>query len=108
VDALLVPVGSVPEEMIWKIARACREAGWRVRAESDRRRLGDSLGQASEDGIPYVIIAGEDEVLAGNVRIRDMSLRSEELVSIESLKRMVASRIEGGSSGEAKTAATET
>lgn len=106
-DALLVTVGSVPEETLWKIARACREAGWRVRAESDKRRLSDSLGQASEDGIPYVVIAGEDEVRAGNVRVRDMSLRSEELISIDSLRRLVASRIENEDRGEAKTAASE-
>jgi ATP phosphoribosyltransferase regulatory subunit len=101
VDALLVSVGSVPEETIWKIARTCREAGWRVRAESDKRRLSDSLGHASEEEIPYVIIAGEDEVLAGNVRIRDMSLRSEELVSLETLKGQVTSIIETGNRGEA-------
>jgi ATP phosphoribosyltransferase regulatory subunit len=94
IDALVVSAGHVPDETIGDIASSCREAGWRVRTDFDRRRLSDSLRQASEDDIPYVIIAGEDEVLKGMVRIRDMSRRSEELRPIETLTRFVKSILE--------------
>lgn len=98
VDALLVTAGEVRDETTWEIARLCREAGWRVRVEFDRRRLSDSLGHASEEEIPYVVIAGEDELGAGGVRIRDMKRRSEELVKVDALKDFVRSRVEAGKS----------
>jgi histidyl-tRNA synthetase len=88
-DALLVTVGSVPEEAVWEVARAAREAGWRVRTDFDKRRLSDSLGYASEEEIPYVIIAGEDELRGGQVRVRDMLRRTEELLTIDRLKQFV-------------------
>lgn len=93
-DALVVSAGYVPDETLSGIADSCREAGWRVRTDFDRRRLSDSLRLASEDGIPYVIIAGEDEVHKGMVRIRNMSRRSEELHVIETLTRSIKSMLE--------------
>lgn len=94
IDALLATVGQVPEETAWRIAQICRKAGWRVRLEIDPRRLGTVLGHASDDRIPFVIIAGEDEVHDHKVRIRDMIDRQEETVAIENLENYVRVSIE--------------
>lgn len=93
IDALLTTVGQVPEETVWRIAQLCRKAGWRVRLEIDLRRLGTVLGHASDDKIPFVIIAGEDEVHDHSVRVRDMIERKEETVAIENLKDYVQCRL---------------
>lgn len=94
VDAVLATVGQVPEELAWQIAQICREGGWRVRLEIDHRRLGTILGHASEDEIPFVIIAGEDETRDRNVRIRDMLRHNEQLIPIDTLKRYVQVSVE--------------
>ncbi len=99
-DALLVTVGSVPEEALWEIARAGRRAGWRVRADFDKRRLSDSLGYAAEEEIPYVIIAGEDEWREGKLKVRDMLRRTEELLPVSRLGHFVESAAGRGEAPE--------
>ena len=94
VDAVLATVGQVPEEIAWQIAQICREGGWRVRLEIDHRRLGTILGHASEEEIPFVIIAGEDEIRDRNVRIRDMLQHNEHLIPIDALKQYVQVSVE--------------
>lgn len=93
-DALLTTVGEVPEETVWRIAQVCRKAGWKVRREIDLRPLKTILGHASDEGVPFVIIAGEDEAQDHSVRIRDMIERKEETVAIENLERYVQVAIE--------------
>lgn len=107
IDALVVSAGYVPDETLSDIAGRCREAGWRVRTDFDRRRLSDALRIASEEEIPYVIIAGEDEVLKGMVRIRNMSHRSEELHTIETLPRSIKLMLEGTSGSSDSVAGSE-
>jgi histidyl-tRNA synthetase len=91
VDAVLLVVGRVEPEAVWQIAQVCREAGWRVRAELDGRRLSAVLGSASEEEIPYAIIVGEDEMRDLSVRIKDMARRKEVVIPIEQLKSFVQS-----------------
>jgi ATP phosphoribosyltransferase regulatory subunit len=94
VDAVLATVGQVPRDTLWKIAQACRRAGWRVRMDVDHRRLGTILGNASEEEIPFVIIAGEDELRDLHVRIRDMFVHAEKVVPIDGLYQYVRGCIE--------------
>lgn len=89
VDAVLTTVGQVDEDIIFKIAQICRAAGWRVRAEFDQRRLGNVLSHVSEEQIPFVIIAGEDELRENSVRVRDMGRHAEKMVAIDQLDRYV-------------------
>jgi histidyl-tRNA synthetase len=86
IDAVLVTVGDVDSESAWKIAQLCRQAGCRVRAEFESRKLKTVLGQASEDNVPFAIIVGEDELKDESVRIKNMSERKEEIISLKHLE----------------------
>jgi len=95
VDALAISIGQVEAETTWRIAQICRQAGWRVRAEFDYRRLKDLLSHASEEAVPYVIIAGEDELRDQCVKVKNMAERREEIVSIDHLDAYVRAAIAG-------------
>lgn len=92
-DAVLTTVGQVDDETVLKIARACREAGWRVRVEFEHRRLSNVLSHVSEEKIPFTIIVGEDELREQCVRIRDMTRREEEIIRINDLRRFIQAAV---------------
>src|SRR6185295_19075237 len=95
-------IGQVEEETIWRIAQICRQAGWRVRAEFDHRRLKDLLGHASEEEIPYVIIVGEDELRDQSVKVKDMAERREAIVAIDQLDAYVRAAMAGADQDKRK------
>lgn len=101
VDAVVVTVGRVSDEDVWGVAQACRRAGWKVRADFDGRRLSDSLGHAAEAGVPFVVIAGEDELNRGSVKVRDMGRREEITVPLPDLEAFVRSALTAGGVNDA-------
>jgi histidyl-tRNA synthetase len=88
-DAVLTVIGQVEEECIYEIAQICRQAGWKVRSELDRRRLSSILSHASDEKIPFAIIVGEDELRNQCVMIKDMIGREEKIVAISDLEKFV-------------------
>ena len=94
-DAVLTTIGEVREEGICEIAQICRQAGWRVRSELDRRRVGSVLSYISDEKIPFAIIVGEDELRNQCVKIRDMFRHEEKTVEICNLKKFVQESIAG-------------
>ena len=88
-DAVLTAIGQVEEEGIYEIAQICRQAGWKVRSELDRRRLSSVLSHASDEKIPFAIIVGEDELRNQCVKIKDMIGREEKIVAISDLEKFV-------------------
>lgn len=88
-DAVLTAIGQVGEEGVYEIAQICRQAGWRVRAELDRKRLSAVLSHASDENIPFAIIVGEDELRNQSVKIKDMIGREEKVVAVSDLERFV-------------------
>jgi histidyl-tRNA synthetase len=55
--------------------------------------LRDQIGYASSKGIPLAVIAGESEFTAGNVAVRDLRTRSQEIVTREQLAPYVAGKV---------------
>jgi histidyl-tRNA synthetase len=54
-------------------ATRLRQAGINTSLYNDSNtRLGEQIGYASAKGIPFVVIAGPDEVAAGNVTLRKL------------------------------------
>jgi histidyl-tRNA synthetase len=93
VDAVLTTIGEVEEQGICEIARICRQAGWKVRSELDRRRLSSVLSHASDEKIPFAVIVGEDELRNHCVKIKDMLRREEKIVAISDLEKFVQESI---------------
>lgn len=96
VDAVLTRIGEVSESDAWRIAQICRQAGWRVRADIDHRKLATVLGHAGDEQVPFTIIVGEDELRNQAVKIKDMRRREEQVVEISNLRQFVESSIRKG------------
>jgi histidyl-tRNA synthetase len=46
-------------------------------------KMGDQLNYALEQGIPFLVLFGEDELAGGKVKVKDMGAKTEELVNLE-------------------------
>jgi hypothetical protein len=57
-------------------------------------KMGDQLGYALEQGIPLMVLFGDEEIKKGEVKVKDMAAKSEDAVAVEDLvddlKRRVA------------------
>ncbi len=69
-----------------KLAMELREAGIKTETFMDARKgLGKQIGYADSKGIPIVVIAGQDELKAGQVRLKRLADGHETTVSRQDL-----------------------
>ena len=87
---LAVVVGADPEATATrlKLATDLRASGLAVRAELSPRRLGRQLEAAGRDGAHFAVIVG-DELLQGQVQLRDLQAGTQQLVPIVDLARQL-------------------
>jgi histidyl-tRNA synthetase len=59
-------------------------------------KMGDQLGYALEQGIPFMVLFGDTELQQGQVKVKDMAAKSEETVALDSLvselQRLIAAQ----------------
>jgi len=48
-------------------------------------KMGDQLGYALEQGIPLMVLFGDDEINGGEVKVKDMSAKTEDVVKVTDL-----------------------
>jgi histidyl-tRNA synthetase len=72
-----------------RIATDLRAAGLPVRAELTARKLGKQLESAARDHAHFAVILG-DELIAGQVQLRDLEAGSQQLVPLVDLGRKLA------------------
>lgn len=77
---LIVPIGGYMAQAL-AAAASLRSAGIRTTVDSGLRKLKKTLATASAKGIRYVIMIGESEAAELKLRLKDMELGSEELVT---------------------------
>lgn len=70
VDLYIIPLDT--EKTCLKLATELRSRGIRVDVDMTGRKLKKSLDFANKQGIPYVVIIGEDELKTGKVMLKDM------------------------------------
>ncbi len=66
-----------------KVARELREAGLNTELYFENKTLGKQIRYALRKEIPYVVIVGPDEAVAGQVTVRNLRLKQQETVSRE-------------------------
>ena len=83
-----VVVGTDPADTTsrLRVATDLRAAGLAARAELGQRKLGKQLEAAARDGAHFAVILG-DELVAGNVRLRDLEAGTQRAVALEDLAR---------------------
>jgi histidyl-tRNA synthetase len=75
-----------------QLAAELRGAGVSVALDFGERRLGDQIKAASRQGIPYVVVVGEDELAAQAFTVRDLASGAQEHVGREELAAFFLAR----------------
>jgi histidyl-tRNA synthetase len=85
-----VVVGADPDDTVTRlrIATELRAAGLTARAELGRRKLGKQLEAAARDGAHFAVIVG-DELIEGDVGLRDLPAGTQKVVPIVELAREI-------------------
>ena len=81
-DALVVAAGAVPHEECIRVSTGLRMAGWSVETETSGRRARSALSYALKRKIPYLVFVGEEEIKNGQVRIKRLLDRDDQLVKV--------------------------
>jgi histidyl-tRNA synthetase len=69
-----------------KLTTRLRRKGISADLEMERKKLKKSLEYASKQGIPYVIVIGEDEMKSRKVKIKNMEEGTEAEVTMDELE----------------------
>jgi len=92
VDLFIIPLGT--EKICLKLATELRNKGLKVDIDMADRKLKKSLDFANKQGIPYVVIIGENELESGKLVIKEMKTGDEYKVSTEELGEFWANTYE--------------
>jgi histidyl-tRNA synthetase len=81
----LLPMGEQAVHLCSQLASKLRNAGVSCDVEYKERKLKNSLKNASQTGIPYVGIIGQQEIEEGVCTLKNMSAETTEKISFEGL-----------------------
>jgi threonyl-tRNA synthetase len=70
VQAKVIPVSIQYDEYAAKVATELRDAGLRAEADHRNEKLGYKIREAQLDKIPFMLVVGQEEQLAGTVSVR--------------------------------------
>lgn len=87
VEVYIIPMNNNAEAL--KIAQILRENNVNVDIEMNNWKVKKALKHASDNGIPYVILLGEDELKKGNVVLKDMIKNLQEETAIEEILKKI-------------------
>eukprot|EP00775_Hariotina_reticulata_P012337 gene12337-12470_t len=59
-------------------------------------KMGDQLGYALEQGIPFMVLFGDDELKSGVVKVKDMAAKTEDAVAVDDLAGHLQRLVAGG------------
>jgi histidyl-tRNA synthetase len=76
-----------------ELARLLRSRGIPTEVYLEPKRLRDQFGYASDIGIPLTVIAGETEIAAGTVTVKDMRAGTQEVVARDQLPDYVLRKV---------------
>ena len=67
------------------IVNKCRAAGIRTEMFPDSAKMKKQMNYANAKNIPFVVLAGENEINAGKVTLKNMTTGEQSLVDAEEL-----------------------
>lgn len=85
IQLYVIPIGTPKES--FRVTQQLREAKIRCDIDLNGRGISKNLDYANSLGIPYVLFVGEDELKAGKFKLKDMKEGSEEMLSLEEVKK---------------------
>ena len=90
-EALVVNFGREELPELLKIIRSLREAGIPSEIYPDAVKLKKQFSYADAQKIPWVIIAGSDEIAGGKATVKDMRTGAQTTVSLSELPVIIKS-----------------
>ena len=84
-DIFIIPIDTKVESL--KLANELREKGFKVEVEMMDKKVKKSMEYANKEGIPYVIVLGEDEIKNNKYVIRDM-INGKDILGIDNIKKI--------------------
>ena len=84
IDILIIPLNTKKESL--SLASTLRSLGYKTDLIFNNRKLNKVLNSANKDGIPYVIVLGEEEIKNNIFKIKNMSNGEEKIISLENVK----------------------
>jgi len=85
VHALIIPVSEAEWGYSIKVAEKLRHSGWQVEMDVRGKNVTSNLKYAVKRDIPYVMVVGERERLAGTVVVKNMATREQQELSLDAL-----------------------
>lgn len=82
---LFVNLGEQEEKYLLPLVSKIRKAGISVEVYPDRAKLKKQMSFANARGIPYVVLAGEKEMSAGTITLRNMNTGEQKELDIHNL-----------------------
>ncbi|WP_313893731.1 histidine--tRNA ligase [Psychrobacillus sp.] len=78
IDIYIIPMGTVKEAL--KLATNLRSQGKRVEVELSNKKVNKAMERANREGVAHVIVLGNDEIINGAYRIKNMQTGESEKV----------------------------
>ncbi|MBO5613600.1 MAG: histidine--tRNA ligase [Prevotella sp.] len=88
---LFINFGEKETEYCLPMARKARKAGIRTEVYADNAKMKKQMSYANALNIPYVALAGENEIKEGKVTLKNMLTGEQQLVSTEELIDIIKS-----------------
>ena len=80
-ELFVIPMGTEPQSVA--LAASLRREGLSVSVETVKRKMKKSLDYANKEGIPFVIILGENEAESGKITVKAMAAHESREFSLE-------------------------
>ncbi|UUZ97555.1 hypothetical protein LJK87_34595 [Paenibacillus sp. P25] len=87
VEVLVIPLQT--ETVCFRLTKGLRAAGIRAELEMTGRKLKKALEYANKEGVPFVILIGEEELASGQMTVRDMKAGRESKLPLDDIDRIV-------------------
>lgn len=89
-DLYIVPMSEDEDIEALKLANSLRDKGVRVIVEMKRKKVKKCMEWADKNNVGYVIVIGSDEVLSGEIEIKDMKNYNKDRVKIDDIDKIVS------------------
>jgi histidyl-tRNA synthetase len=83
--ALFFNLGEAECRYVWPIAGSLRDAGIPCEIFHENAKFDKQFKYAEKKGIPFIIIAGSDEMSSGTVRVKNLSTGEQRTLGIQEL-----------------------
>lgn len=85
----LVPLGEKAKEACLKIVFNLRHAQIPAEIDLQSKKVGNALQLAQEMGATYALVIGDNELASGEVKIKELSTREEQLIKLSELAQFL-------------------